>query len=704
MSPMNIRVRMIILIVFIAVATALCGIRLMKIQIVDGETYLEQSKYAAKGTQLIKAARGEIVDTNGIQIVKNKAGFNVIIEAAFFPKDYEEGNEIILKTAKILMEDNVERVESIPISKTQPYTYLPDRERDIKVMLDDEHLRLNVYATPDDCINALIERYEISDKYTTEEKRIIAGVRYEMLLRGFSVSNRYTFAVDVPVVTVSKIKELSYKIQGVDIAEEAVRVYAQSDILSHSIGTVGPIYAEEYEVLKEEGYKLNDVLGKSGIEKFMENELRGSDGTRTTLISGGKVISVTDTIPAVPGNTVKLTVDSDYQRDVQNILANHIKWLNMYSTEEKGKNAYAGAIVVLDAKTGAVKAIANAPTYDIYDYINNYSEVLGRENQPLVNRAIDGLYRPGSTFKTVTATAVLNEGIIEGTDTVNCTQVYTYYNDIAPTCLGHHGKIPVTEALRVSCNIFFYDTGRQIGIDKIDEYAAYYGLGENVGLEIGGSKGWVSSPDVFADYKMDWTPGQVLQAAIGQSETAVTPLQMAVQAMTIANEGVRYKPYIIEGVYDYNLENELYKTEPVIVSQIPIKNDDTFYYVEEGMKQAAAFEKYYGVDYSLYPDYTLTDLPYPACIKTGTPQKSKDIVNSAVVGYYPADDPEIAFACYVEEGEYSKLMVRQLIDAYYGYGYYADGEKPQYDENLNLILPEGEEEEITSIAENIPDL
>ena len=339
MSPMNIRVRMIVLIVFIAVATALCGIRLMKIQIVDGEIYLEQSKYAAKGTQLIKAARGEIVDTNGVQIVKNKAGFNVIIEAAFFPKDYEEGNEIILRTAKILMEDNVERVESIPISKTLPYTYLPDRERDIKVMLDDEHLRLNVYATPDDCINALIERYKISDKYTTEEKRIIAGVRYEMLLRGFSVSNRYTFAVDVPVVTVSKIKELSYKLQGVDIAEEAVRVYAQSDILSHSIGTIGPIYAEEYEELKEEGYKLNDVLGKSGIEKFMEKELRGNDGTRTTLISGGKVISVTDTIPAVPGNTVKLTIDSDYQRDVQNILANHIKWLNMYSTEEKGKNA-----------------------------------------------------------------------------------------------------------------------------------------------------------------------------------------------------------------------------------------------------------------------------------------------------------------------------------------------------------------------------
>lgn len=700
MSAKEERIRTIILVVFIIVAMALCGVRLMKIQIVNGKEYLAKSKSASTGTQLIKAARGEIVDVNGVQIVKNKAGFNVIIEAAFFPKDYQEGNEIILRTAKILMEDNVERIESIPISKTLPYVYLPDRERDIKIMRDEEHLRLNVYATATDCIDALIEKYEISDKYTTEEKRIIAGVRYEMLLRGFSVSNRYTFAEDVPVVTVSKIKELSYMLKGVDIAEEAVRVYAQSDILAHSIGTVGPIYAEEYAELKDEGYKLNDVLGKSGIEKFMENELRGKDGTRTTTISGGKVISVRNTEDAVPGNTVKLTVDSDFQRDVQDILKSHINWLNMYSTEDRGKNAYAGAIVVLDAKTGAVRALANYPTYDIYDYINDYSSVLGGEHQPLINRAIDGLYRPGSTFKTVTATAVLNEGIVSGKDTVNCTQVYTYYSDIAPTCTGHHGLISVADALKVSCNIFFYDTGRQLGIERLDEYAAYYGLGENVGLEIGGSKGWVSSPEVFASYAMDWTPGQVLQTAIGQSETAVTPLQMAVQASTIANKGVRYKPFIIEGVYDYNLDNIVTQTEPVVVSQIPIKNDYTFEYVEEGMKRAAAYEKIFGVDY-YYEDYLLTTLPETACIKTGTPQKSKDIVNSAVIGYYPAEDPEIAFACYIEEGEYSKLIVRQIIDAYYGYGPYSGGKKPQYDENLKRIEePEETTEETTENTEN----
>lgn len=653
--------RAIILVVIVLVSMALCGVRLMKIQIVDGEEYLEKSKQNTLGTQEIHAARGEIVDLKGIPIVKNKVGFNVIMERAFLPDDLQEENEIILRVAKLLEKDGVDWVENIPITKSIPYEYLPDRDRDIKVMLDTDHLRLQSYATPQDCIDEIIKKYEISDRYNIKERRIIAGIRYEMLLRNFSLSNRYTFAEDVPIETVSKLKELSYNLPGVDIVEEAIREYAQGDILAHGIGTVGPIFAEEYKELKNEGYKLNDTLGKSGIEKAMEKQLRGHNGTRQITISNGEVTSVKVTDEAVPGNTVQLTIDSEFQRKVQSILENHIKWLNENAADEtKGKEANAGAIAVLDVKTGAVLALVNYPTYDINDYINDYSEVASRENSPLINRAIDGLYRPGSTFKPVSATAALNEGIIKNNEEIYCGQFYTYYNDIRPKCTGFHRDIDVVHALQVSCNIFFYDVGRRTGIDLLQKYAAYYGLGENLGLEIGGSAGHIAGPQYFEQIGQNWTPGQVLQTAIGQSETAVTPLQMAVQAMTIANRGVRYQPYLVDSVHTYNMEEEIYKKQPVIASQIPINNDKMYDLIHQGMINAANLQYF-------PPEHALNTLPGTAAIKTGTPQKTVTRTHSAFIGFYPAEDPEIAFAGMVELGESSKWMIRDIIEAYYGY-------------------------------------
>lgn len=650
------KIRTVVLIVLVLIAMAFSGLRLMVLQIVQGQDNLEKSKSNVYGTQEISAARGEIVDINGVPFVKNKVGFNVIIERAFFPNDYGEQNEIILRVANILSKDGVDWIESIPISKTYPYVYLENREKDIATMQDENHLRLQVYSTAEDCIDAIIEKYEISEDYSQQEKRIIAGIRYEMLLRNFSMSNRYTFAEDVPMTTVSKIKELTYSLDGVEIVEEAIREYVAGDVLSHSIGTVGAIDADEYAELKSKGYGYNDVLGKSGIEKAMEEYLRGTSGKRKTTITNGTVTSIDVVEPAIPGNTVKLTIDSNFQKDVQDILANHIDFL--HERNQRGKDAKAGAIAVIDVKTGAVLALANYPTYDINDYIDNWSEVADRENTPLLNRVINGLYRPGSTFKTITATAALNEGIIANDETVFCDHYYTYYSDIRPKCTGWHGNIEVVRALQVSCNIFFYDVGRRTGIDNIDKYAAYYGLGEDLGLEIGGQKGYVASPAVFESIGQDWTPGQVLQAAIGQSETAVSPLQMAVQAATIANRGVRMQPYMVDSINSYDLDEVIKKTEPVVASEIEIKNDQMYDLIEQGMVLASQ---------ATYGEYSLNDLPYKVAIKTGTPQKTVDITHSAFIGYYPVGNPEIAFAGIVEEGEDSKFMIRKIIDAYYGY-------------------------------------
>ncbi len=676
MSKAADNIRFIIIMALTLAVMSLGAFRLMKLQLVDGSRYLEKSLSSNTAEQVINAPRGEIADANGEYLVSNKAGFNAVIQKAFFPTDNAGINRIILKVAGVLEEENVEWEDALPVSDNAPFEFTPDRESDIARLR--KNIGVQVYGTAEDCITAMTGLYGIDEGYTDREKRIIAGVRYTMYLRDFSVSNRYTFAEDITMEAVVRLKELTYDLDGVDIVQEAVRVVKTGDVIPHLIGTVGAISAEEYDELKDSGYALNDSLGKGGLEKAMESTLRGQKGVRTLEIQGGTVVSDETTVEPVPGNTIKLTVDSDYQRKVQTILENHIWWLNnQTSSKAKGTEANAGALVVLDAKSGALLAAATSPTYDLNDYLENYSAVANGENSPLLNRVTSGLYRPGSTFKTVTATAALNEGVITPTDVVNCQKYYTYWEGWSPECTGFHGRLNVVGALRESCNIFFYEVGRIMGIDRITEYASLYGLGEEMGLETGRGKktGYIASPETFEARRQVWQAGNVIQAAIGQSDTYVTPLQMAGQALMIGNRGVRYQTYLVDSVYTYNMESLVSKTEPVKAAVIEDKTGYTFDTVIEGMEEAAAFEAYsYPSVKDYYTDsYLLSELPKKAAIKTGTPQMtSKSDTGSAFIGFYPSDDPVIAFSGFVEKGEYSKLMIREIIEAYYNENYHIE--------------------------------
>ncbi len=660
------KLRVVFLFVLIFVLLSLAMIKLMEIQIVDGQKYLQLSMKKTVGTQEIVAPRGEIVDINGEHIVKNEVGFAVIVEKAFFPNNLKEQNETLLEVVEILEEENDFWIESIPISKTLPYEFLDNKNSDISKLK--KNLRLNTYSTAQNCIDALIEKYEL-ENYSQKEQRILAGIRYEMLLAQFSVSNSYILAEDILEKNVAKIKENLYNLLGINIIELPMRAYVDGEVLPHEIGTVGPIYSEEYAVLKEQGYKLNDTLGKSGIEKAFEKELKETNGNLEVTISSAdrEIVNIKEGSPVIPGNSVKLTIDKEFQKEVQLILQDTIQTLqSQEETEEtKGINAKGGAMVVLDVKTGAVKALASYPYYDINDYINDYQTVASGENNPLVNRATDGLYRPGSTFKPITAIAALNEGHITPKTLVNCDKYYDYYG-IMMRCTGYHGDINVVTAIEKSCNLFFYQVSQLIGIETLVEYEKIFGLGTNPDLEIGASVGYLSCPETLDNLGIGWTSGQLLQAAIGQSEVMITPLQMAMEALTIANKGVRYKPYIVDSVWDYNLENIIYKTEPKIEAELEIKQDyDIFESVIQGMKNAANYT--YVSPVFDYEDSQLLDLPFPAAIKTGTPQNTKTTTSSAFIGFYPADNPEIAFSGYLESGEYSKYMIRKMINAYYNY-------------------------------------
>lgn len=642
------------LVMLILVATGLGIYRLLHVQLLTEETTSDPKINTSVYTQVINASRGKIVDSNGEAIVSNKTGYNLIVEKAYFPADHAEGNRILLETIDILQAAECEWNDTLPITQTAPYCFLPDHDTAVAKLKS--NLKLNDYATAENCMDKLIEDYGISEDYTPEQQRILAGIRYEMLLRDFSISNAFYLANDVDITIVTRIKERRTLLKGVDIIEEAVRTVERGDVLPHEIGYVGPIFnTEEYETLLQNGhddYRLSDLVGKSGLESAYESVLRGINGTKQITLTNGEVSDVTVTEEPIGGNTIQLTLNNDFQTGLQNTLADFCTYLR--NNDAECKDVYCGAAVVLDTKDNAVLGMATAPTYNLTTLLEDYNAVMQQENQPLVNRATDGLYRPGSTFKTITATAGLNSGIISANSSFYCNRDF-HYIDTTYHCTGNHQYISVSRAIRVSCNIFFYEVGLKLGIDRLVEYEKQFGLGAPLGLESGDSGGYLACPETFEKLGIDWYVGEITQAAIGQSEVQVTPLQMAVVASTLANNGVRYQPHLIASVWNNAMTKQISQTEPVIVANITEQYDGVYDAIEQGMIGAASS--------SMPNEYSLTGLGFNVAIKTGTPQSPRG-TDSFVIGYAPANDPEIAFCVAIEGGKNAKYMVRKILEQY----------------------------------------
>ncbi|MBP3921883.1 MAG: hypothetical protein J6D27_02845 [Ruminiclostridium sp.] len=679
MSKLGKQIRNLVLVAMVIALSFACTLELLQIQIVDGEYYLSQTTGVYGINQTVQAARGQIMTSDGVVLNSNKLVYKVIVQKAFFESGTE--NDIICKTLKILVDKNEKWTDTLPITKTTPYKFTGD-EYEIDALR--EELELGVYATAENCMNALYEKYKISDVYGQEMRRNIAGVRYEMQIRDFSYVNRYVMAEDVKLQTVIELKEQSFMLKGIDIVEEPTRTYLGGEFVPHVLGRIGAISAEEYEELADEGYALNDVTGKWGIESAMESVLRGKNGVRTiSKDSDGNVISDLITTKAQEGNSIKLTIDYDFQNDVQAILDNHINWLHYNNDPTRGNKVDAGGVVVLDAKTGGVLAMANYPNYNINDYIKLINNPPEDTPNPTYNRCIYGLYRPGSTFKTITATAALTSGIADEHTNVYCGGIYTYYSDYQPGCImGFVGDISVRNALRYSCNIYFYDMGRQMGIEYLAQVAGWFGVGQDLNLEIGGFSGSMSTPEYIEELGGDWTPGSTIQASIGQLETTVTPLTLATIALTFANDGVRYQPYLVDSITNYDGTEVVEKTKPVIANKIDA-DPHIFEVIREGMIMVAD-----DVQWPMGSGRTqLADLPYGVAIKTGTPQVTEDTFNSTILGYYPAEDPQICFGIVLEKGEFTRLMIRNIIESYF-----YDNYKPVINEKGEVTLPWGGKE------------
>lgn len=697
MSKFSNILRSAILAALVIAAAFLCGLRLLEIQIADGGKYLAltQSTYTAQ--QDIEAARGKIADSTGKILNTNELNCSVNLQKASLPAGTE--NEVIYRILTILIENGEEWNESLPITKTQPYQFEKDRENAVDSLKT--RMGLGVYATVENCMNALYKTYDISDKYEEPMRRYIAGVRYEMSLKDFNYKNKFELASGISSDTVLELKELSALMAGMEISEGWNRLYLDGTTAPHIRGTVGAISAEKYAELKSAGYTMNDIIGTSGIELALESTLRGERGIREiTRNSDG--VKISDEIIKQPqsGNSVMLTIDSKFQNMVEQIVQYQMDFLHSpyYTTAMdanlRGKDTEVGSAVVLDVKDASVLAMVSLPSYDINDLVENYGAVLNAKNSPLLNRAINGEYRPGSTFKTITATAGLAEGVINPSSTISCGGKYTYYApSYTPGCTGVHGAITVQYGLKYSCNIFFYETARRLGIDKLAYWAERFGVGQDLGFELPMSTGRMTSPELFDRLGLEWNASDTIQAGIGQSETLLTPLHLATQAMTIANNGVRYRPHIVKAIYNYDFTELIEEIQPEIMENIS-GMDDVFAEVKAGMKRVSENANFL-MEGGWYNIYDFKGIGKEnVCTKTGTPEViAMTKFNSTIVGFYPADDPEIAFGVCMENSEYSRHVACNIISAY------ITGEfNPVYDEEGNAVYPLGEPRK-TSTAE-----
>lgn len=658
----------------IVISLAVLGVillRLVEFQLVNGEEYKSQAQSVTNYKFNIPAARGEIVDRYGRALASNAVGYDLVINQLMLTGDV---NELVMDLVEILQSCGEEWNDTMPISSPDEgghYTFTDgdDTSAQNRLAKLKDNIGLQQYATADQVMAKLVERYKLED-YDPQWQRVLAGVRYQMQLEDFSASNSFTLAKDVSNQTVAMVKERSLSLAGAEIIETTHRVYEDGTLLPHYLGSVGSITSEQWWVedengnvttpLKDAGYNMNDLIGQSGVEKYAEDRLRGKEGTQqVSRDKNGVVVGTQMLVDPQPGETVVLTIDKGLQKSLNEQLEALILEMQQTKPEMKGKEVTAGSAVVIDVKTGGVLAIANYPSYDLNLYKTNYSDYSSDPNTPLLSRATTGLYAPGSTFKPAVALAGLLNGIITPLDTVTCNHTYTFYTDYQPRCemINHStgSKIDVSHALTYSCNTFFYDVGRRMGIDAYDEMATQLGLAQKTGFELGESTGNLT-------HKTDenYGNGLELQAAIGQGNTQVTPIQLASYANTLANKGTRYKTHIISGYRDSNTGELIEEVEPEILGQIE-DEIGAFDVVEEGMLGAARASS------------ALKDYPLNIAVKTGSPQTWKKngdtyYVHSSAIAYGPVEDPQLAIGIVLEwggGGSNALPLVRSIFDSYY---------------------------------------
>ncbi len=677
----------------IALLIALCVGTLYQLQILNGAAYYDASQNNNVTYPAVKAARGNILDRYGRVLVSNRECYNLVINTTrLFGDEVDDPNAVILEMVNIVEDSGAEFIDDLPITKSPPFEYTD--------MNDFQRTLLNAYftrhglaedTTAVELMSYFRTRYDIDNTYSAEDMRKISAIRYALNVRYAINTSSYTFVEDASIDLISDIMGAVGSV--IEVESSYVREY-NTQYAAHLLGYIGAmtdVEQEQYMVGDNSGYNYDSMVGKDGVELAFESWLHGTDGkSRVTRNSEGTITSTVYEEDPVPGNHVYLTIDIQLQEAVERALENGIIALQLERDQENAEaiangtpdevreDIQGGAAVVVDVNSGNPLAIASYPTFDASQVYENYAEYLNAEYDPLYNRATMGAYAPGSTFKPLVALAALSENIINTETRIKCEGIFSKYADqgYAPECWIYtqeqltHGNDNVSEAIRDSCNYFFYTIADMMGIDILDEYAADFGLGESTGIEIGETIGNMANPDNHLNYDVDaWVYGDTVQAGIGQSDSLFTPLQLAEYCAAIANGGTRYSASVLKSVRSFDYTRQLYSGETKVMSTVD-SADYNWAAVQYGMYlfthdiNGSSSEAYYA-----FNNYSYNGESIGVAAKSGTSQLGEDITNNALfMCYAPYDDPEIAVAIVVERGRAGSALTniaKDVLDAYF---------------------------------------
>lgn len=642
----------LLIVIFCAALAGFVAV-LYQAQIVDGADYRSNSTVRNVVPEQVNSVRGEILDRYGRVLVTNEVSYNVTLDYAAMGS---ARNDILAQLLDVCREEGVEWTSDLPISDSAPWTFTTDTPfsfqqensegemetrstflgslaRKRKWLADDKPV-----PSAEELLTAMCRTFGLIEEGEEPDyrDRELAGVLYELYLRLHEVDNTaYLFAQGVDMTFISKVKERA--LAGVRIETATTRKY-ETGYAAHVLGFTGKIdRGAEWDHYKELGYPMNATVGKEGVELAFEEQLHGVSGSR--LIEkddAGNTISQEWRKEPEPGDNVVLTLDMALQATTEDLLA-------QYAARQEDPQGMAAAVVDM---SGGVLALASYPTYDLSTFRENYAELsTDNERRPLTNRATMGRYAPGSTFKMLTALAALDSGTITTRERIDCTGRYRFYPNPAdqPFCWWKpgHGSENVTDAIKDSCDVFFYDVGRRTGIATIREYAQKFGLGEYTGIEIPEDKGHVAGPETSALYDQQWFEGETMYAAIGQANNLFSPLQLANYVATLVNGGSHYACHLLKELKssDYSQVTQTYEADPLHTVDI---QPEHLAVIKQGM-------------YDLSKTATMArwfdPLPVEVGCKTGTAETSANAAttNALFVCFAPYDDPQVAL-CLVAEG------------------------------------------------------
>ena len=647
-------------------------VKLFELQIVKGASYREVSNTRLSRESILEASRGEILDRSGNVLATSASLFN--IEMYKTKSDDETVNKCILNLIELFESNQVSYPNNFPVNdECTGYTIEGDS---LKKWLAGYKLAENTKV--EDTIAYFVKRYGITNTDIKEVRKIIS-IRYEMSTKGYSSTRPLSLAEDVSREVVAQISERNSDFPGVTITTQSSRKYNYGSLASHILGYIGKISEKEYNE-EQDIYENDDYVGRTGIESLFEKYLRGKKGKEEIEMTvDGTVTGETVTKDPEQGSTVVLTIDSKLQEVAETALKNNIEKIRNGGFSSR-YDAKGGCVAVIDVHSGEILAMASCPDYDPNSWVGgisvaDYNKI--KENNALFNKAVSGSYAPGSIFKMVTALAGLETGAISTTEKINDTGIYTRYKDYQPRCWYYnsyhrgHGYLNVSGAIEKSCNYFFYETGNRMGIDTLDKYANYFGLGRKTGIELPSeTAGTLASPDAAKKLNETWSAGQTLQASIGQSYNSFSPIQLVKYIGMVANGGNKINPTLIKRILNADgTESSKAEINQYVKESLGLQDDNsenlTFSQsninaVLEGMRSVTEEG---GTASSVFKNFNIE-----VGGKTGSAEAGSN-VNAWFAGFAPFNDPEIAVVVMVENGGhgfYTAEVAREIIAEYFG--------------------------------------